>query len=90
MDKDTIIASLKNDLSKLEKQIHKLNADLVVQHQEITTHDLMKKAYEKEHNRKYEELKQTFYEFMDIYFKLKYRFFCECYIIYLHVVAKLI
>jgi predicted nucleic acid-binding Zn-ribbon protein len=71
MDKDTIIASLKNDIGKLEKHLQGLNSDIVVQHQKIRTAELDLRAYKKESEREYKQLKETFVELLDKYFQLK-------------------
>ena len=71
MDKDTIIASLKNDISKLEKHLQGLNSDIVVQHQKIRTAELDLRSYKKESEREYKQLKETFVELLDKYFQLK-------------------
>jgi len=71
MNDQTLIASLKNDLSKLEKEIasqHEFiynNADAV---QNIT---LEFKSYKTEQDKKYKTLKSAFIELLDTYFELK-------------------
>lgn len=73
MDQDTIIASLKNDISKLEKHIHRINTDLRIAHEETRTTDMSYKMYKKETERNYDMLKETFIELLDKHFQYKYR-----------------
>lgn len=73
MDKDTIIASLKNDVSKLEKHINNLNTDLRVAYEEKKTVEMIHSMYKKENERDYTTLRQCFIDLLDTYFQYKYR-----------------
>jgi glutamate-1-semialdehyde aminotransferase len=73
MDQDTIIASLKNDLSKLEKHINNLNTDLRVAYEEKRTVEMIYSMYKKETERDYATLKQAFIDLLDNHFQYKYK-----------------
>ena len=73
MDQDTIIASLKNDLSKLEKHINNLNTDLRVAYEEKRTVEIIHSMYKKETERDYATLKQAFIDLLDNHFQYKYK-----------------
>ena len=73
MDQDTIIASLKNDISKLERHINNLNSDIRLMHEEIRTIDMSYDLYKKENERNYTTLRQCFIDLLDTYFQYKYR-----------------
>lgn len=73
MDSETIIASLKNDISKLEKHINRINTDIRVAHEEIRTIDMSYEMYKKENERSYNMLRETFIELLDKHFQYKYR-----------------
>jgi chromosome segregation ATPase len=72
MDKETIIASLKNDISKLEKHINQINTDLRVSHEEMRTVDMSYSMYKKEMERNYDSLKTAFIELLDLHIQYKY------------------
>ena len=73
MDQDTIIASLKNDVSKLEKHINNLNTDLRVAYEEKRTVEMIYSMYKKETERDYATLKQAFIDLLDNHFQYKYK-----------------
>lgn len=73
MDQDTIVASLKNDVSKLEKHINKLNADLRVAYEEKRTVEMIHSMYKKETERDHATLKQAFIDLLDTHFQYKYK-----------------
>lgn len=73
MDKETIIASLKNDISKLEKHINQINSDLRVSHEEMRTVDMSYSMYKKEMERNYDSLKKAFIDLLDTHFQYKYK-----------------
>jgi chromosome segregation ATPase len=73
MDKETIVASLKNDISKLEKHINQINTDLRVSHEEMRTVDMSYSMYKKEMERNYDSLKTAFIELLDLHIQYKYK-----------------
>ena len=66
MDKETIIASLKNDISKLERHVNQMNTDLRISHEETRTIDMSYDMYKKEMERNYDMLKEAFIELLDL------------------------
>ena len=71
MDQDTIVASLKNDVSKLEKHINKLNTDLRVAYEEKRTVEMIHSMYKKETERDHATLKQAFIDLLDTLYQTK-------------------
>ena len=73
MDKETIIASLKNDLGKLERHIENLRKDLRLVTEELQVTEMSYEMYKKEKERDYETLKATFIELLDTYYLYVFR-----------------
>ena len=73
MDKETIIASLKNDISKLERHINQMNTDLRISHEEMRTLDMSYDMYKKEMERNYDMIKEAFIELLDLHLQYKFK-----------------
>ena len=73
MDKETIIASLKNDISKLERHVNQMNTDLRISHEETRTIDMSYDMYKKEMERNYDMIKEAFIELLDLHLQYKFR-----------------
>jgi len=73
MDKETIIASLKNDISKLERHVNQMNTDLRISHEETRTIDMSYDMYKKEMERNYDMLKEAFIELLDLHLQYKFK-----------------
>jgi hypothetical protein len=73
MDDQTLIASLRNDLSKLEKQIAIQNTDMVSMHTSIENLKSLHRSHIVEEENKYFLLKNTFIELLNTYIVLKAR-----------------
>lgn len=73
MDDQTLIASLKNDLSKLEKQIAIQNTDMVFMHELLESKEALHKSYIIEEENKNLLFKNTFTELLETYITLKAR-----------------
>jgi hypothetical protein len=73
MDDQTLIASLRNDLSKLEKQIAIQNTDMVSMHTSIENLKSLHRSHIVEEENKYLLLKNTFIELLNTYIVLKAR-----------------
>jgi len=73
MDKETIIASLKNDISKLERHVNQMNTDLRISHEETRTIDMSYDMYKKEMERNYDMIKEAFIELLDLHLQYKFK-----------------
>jgi len=73
MDKETIIASLKNDISKLERHVNQMNTDLRISHEEMRTLDMSYDMYKKEMERNYDMIKEAFIELLDLHLQYKFK-----------------
>jgi hypothetical protein len=71
MDDQTLIASLKNDLSKLEKEIASQHEFIYNNADTVQNLNLQFESYRTEQEKKYKALKSGFIELLDTYFSLK-------------------
>lgn len=71
MDDKTLIANLKNDLSKLEKEIANQNEFIYKNANSLQIHNQEFEAYRIEQERNYKILKHSFIELLEAYLNLK-------------------